>query len=64
MSANKRFTLSELAEGWTLDVAFNEDQSRVGKEYGDQNLTVMRGLALRMLRQDKQVNVGAKNTRL
>jgi len=54
----------ENAQHWTLDVAFNEDQSRVRKDHGDQNLAVMRRLALGLLRRDKQVKVGAKNKRL
>jgi predicted transposase YbfD/YdcC len=54
----------ENAQHWTLDMAFNEDQSRVRKDHGDQNLAVMRRLALGLLRRDKQVKVGAKNKRL
>ena len=54
----------ENSQHWTLDVAFNEDQSRVRKDHGDQNLAVMRRLALGLLRRDKQVKVGAKNKRL
>lgn len=54
----------ENTQHWTLDVAFNEDQSRVRKDHGDQNLAVMRRLALGLLRRDKQVKVGAKNKRL
>lgn len=54
----------ENTQHWTLDMAFNEDQSRVRKEHGDQNLAVMRRLALGLLRRDKQVKVGAKNKRL
>lgn len=54
----------ENSQHWTLDVSFNEDQSRVRKDHGDQNLAVMRRLALGLLRRDKQVKVGAKNKRL
>jgi predicted transposase YbfD/YdcC len=54
----------ENSQHWTLDVAFNEDQSRVRKDHGDQNLAVMRRLALGLLRRDRQVKVGARNKRL
>lgn len=49
---------------WSLDVAFNEDQSRVRKDHADQNLAVLRRIALGLLRRDKSVKVGAKNKRL
>jgi hypothetical protein len=45
-------------------MAFNEDQSRVRKHHGDQNLAVLRRLALGLLRRDKSVKLGAKNKRL
>jgi predicted transposase YbfD/YdcC len=54
----------ENSQHWTLDMSFNEDHSRVRKDHGDQNLAVMRRLALGLLRRDKQVKVGAKNKRL
>lgn len=54
----------ENSQHWTLDMSFNEDQSRVRKDHGDQYLAVMRRLALGLLRRDKQVKVGAKNKRL
>lgn len=54
----------ENAQHWTLDMAFNEDQSRVRKDHGDQNLAVLRRIALGLLRRDKSVKLGAKNKRL
>jgi len=54
----------ENSQHWTLDVAFNEDQSRVRKDHGDQNLAVLRRLALGLLRRDRRVKVGAQNKRL
>jgi hypothetical protein len=45
-------------------MAFNEDQSRVRKDHGDQNLAVLRRIALALLRRDKSVKVGAQNKRL
>jgi predicted transposase YbfD/YdcC len=54
----------ENAQHWTLDVAFNEDQSRVRKDHGDQNLAALRRIALGLLRRDKTVKLGAKNKRL
>lgn len=54
----------ENGQHWTLDMAFNEDQNRVRKDHGDQNLAVLRRIALGLLRRDKSVNLGAKNKRL
>jgi predicted transposase YbfD/YdcC len=54
----------ENSQHWSLDMAFNEDQSRVRKHHGDQNLAVLRRIALGLLRRDKSVKLGAKNKRL
>lgn len=54
----------ENGQHWTLDMAFNEDQSRVRKDHGDQNLAALRRIALGLLRRDKSVKLGAKNKRL
>ncbi len=54
----------ENSQHWCLDMAFNEDQSRVRKDHGDQNLAVLRRIALGLLRREKSVKVGAKNKRL
>jgi predicted transposase YbfD/YdcC len=54
----------ENSQHWSLDMAFNEDQSRVRKDHGDQNLAVLRRIALALLRRDKSVKVGAQNKRL
>jgi len=54
----------ENGQHWSLDVAFNEDQSRVRKDHGDQNLAALRRIALGLLRRDKSVKLGAKNKRL
>jgi predicted transposase YbfD/YdcC len=54
----------ENSQHWTLDMAFNEDQNRVRKHHGDQNLAVLRRIALGLLRRDKSVKLGVKNKRL
>jgi hypothetical protein len=45
-------------------MAYNEDQSRVRKDHGDQNLAVLRRIALGLLRRDTSVKVGVRNKRL
>ena len=45
-------------------MGFNEDQNRVRKDHGDQNLAALRRIALGLLRRDKSVKLGAKNKRL
>ncbi len=48
---------------WVLDVAFREDDSRVRTGHADQNLAVLRHLALNLLRQEP-AKVGVKAKRL
>jgi len=54
----------ENTQHWCLDMAFNEDQSRVRANHGDQNLAALRRIALGLLRRDKSIKLGAKNKRL
>ena len=49
---------------WTLDVVFKEDASRVRTGYADQNLSVIRRMALNLLKQDKSLKVGIQNKRM
>jgi Transposase len=45
---------------WTLDVAFEEDQSRVRTGHAAQNLGIVRRLALSLLKQETSRSVGIK----
>jgi predicted transposase YbfD/YdcC len=54
----------ENSQHWCLDMGFREDESRIRKDHGDQNLAVLRRIALNLLRQDKSVKLGVKNKRL
>lgn len=49
---------------WVLDIAFREDENRVRKDHAPQNLTVLRHLALNLLKQDTSLKVGIKAKRL
>lgn len=49
---------------WVLDVAFREDECRVRKGAGDQNLAVLRHMALNLLKQEKTAKIGTKAKRL
>jgi predicted transposase YbfD/YdcC len=49
---------------WVLDVAFNEDASRVRKDHGASNLSTLRHMAVNLLKQEKTAKVGVKNKRL
>lgn len=49
---------------WVLDIAFREDESRVRKGHGAQNLATLRHIALNLLKQERTSKVGIKNKRL
>ena len=49
---------------WVLDVTFREDDSRVRKGHGAQNLARLRHIALNVLKADKHTKLGVKNKRL
>ena len=49
---------------WTLDMSFREDECRVRKGNGAENLARLRHIALNILKQDKSRKVGIKNKRL
>lgn len=49
---------------WVLDIAFNEDHSRVRKDNAPQNFSILRHLALNLLKQEKSLKVGIKAKRL
>jgi predicted transposase YbfD/YdcC len=49
---------------WVLDVAFREDDCRVRKGNGAQNLAVLRHIALNLLRQEKTAKCGIQTKRL
>lgn len=43
---------------WILDMAFREDECRVRKDHGDENLAVLRHMALNILQQDETTRLG------
>jgi predicted transposase YbfD/YdcC len=49
---------------WVLDIAFREDESRVRQGHADQNLAILRRMALTLLRQEPTAKMGTKAKRL
>lgn len=43
---------------WSLDVSFNEDQCRVRKDHAPENFSIIRHIALNMLKKEKTSKVG------
>lgn len=49
---------------WVLDVAFYEDHNRTRTGHADENLAVIRHLALNLIKREVSVKLGVKNRRL
>jgi predicted transposase YbfD/YdcC len=49
---------------WVLDIAFNEDRSRVRKDHAPANLAVLRHMAVNLLKQETSAKGGIKAKRL
>jgi predicted transposase YbfD/YdcC len=49
---------------WTLDVAFDEDRSRKREGHAAQNFSVLRRIALNLLKNEKTTKCGVKGKRL
>lgn len=49
---------------WCLDMAFREDESRVRKQSGPENLSLLRKIALNLLKKEKTLKVGIETKRL
>ena len=45
---------------WSLDVSFGEDDSRIRKGFGAENVSRLRRIALNLLKQDKTAKCGIK----
>lgn len=49
---------------WVLDVAMNQDQTRIRKDHAPDNLAVLHHIALNLLKQERSEKLGIKNKRL
>jgi predicted transposase YbfD/YdcC len=49
---------------WVLDIAFNEDRSRVRKDNAPQNFAILRHMALNLLKQENSIKASIKSKRL
>ncbi len=49
---------------WSLDVTFREDQCRVRKDHGPQNLATLRNISHNLLKRETSLKVGIQGKRL
>ena len=49
---------------WILDIAFQEDRSRVRKDNAPENFAILRHMAVNMLKQEKTIKAGIQAKRL
>ena len=49
---------------WVLDIAFQEDASRMRKDHSQQNFIILRHMALNLLKQEQTAKCGIKARRL
>ncbi len=49
---------------WTLDMAFDEDRSRIRKGHGAENFALLRHIALNLLKQEKSCKRSIRGKRL
>jgi predicted transposase YbfD/YdcC len=49
---------------WSLDVTFNEDHSRIRKDYAAENMASLRRVALNLLRQERGQQISLRQKRL
>ena len=54
----------ENALHWTMDVTFKEDQSRIRKDHGQQNIATLRQISHNLLKQETSLKVGIQGKRL
>ena len=49
---------------WVLDIGFREDECRIRKGFGAENMAVYRQIALNLLKQETSLKLGVKNRRI
>ena len=54
----------ENSRHWTLDVTFREDQCRVRKDNGPQNMNILRQIGHNLLKNERTLKVGIQGKRL
>lgn len=64
LTATRRHWGIENSQRWILDMAFREDESRVRAGHAQENFTILRKIALNLLRQEITCKVGVKGKRL
>jgi predicted transposase YbfD/YdcC len=63
-TAIRKHWLIENSLHWCLDLAFEEDNSRIRKGFADQNFALLRRIALNLLKNNTTSKLGIKNKRI
>jgi len=64
LHAVRRHWSVENERHWVLDIAFRADDCRIRQGFGAENMTVLRHMAVNLLKQEQSQKLGIKNKRL
>lgn len=64
LNASRKHWGIENSLHWRLDIVFREDESRIRKGYGAENFTILRHIALNLLKKEETAKIGIQNKRL
>jgi predicted transposase YbfD/YdcC len=64
LQAKRSYWAIENGLHWVLDLAFNEERSRVREDHAPENFAILRHMVVYLLKQEQSINVGIKAIRM